>query len=558
MAGENENSYAGRWIARLRGRVVAQGGTPEQARRAAQSRFKETPEVLFMPTSDILMFPPLLDSVRNSIPDDLTVYLVGGAVRDALLGRRIHDLDFVVERNAIKTARQIANVLHADFYALDSERDTGRVIVTNADGSHMLMDFAAFRSADPLSEMGKSLEVDLEGRDFTLNAIALKLSDNSLYDPLGGAMDLKEKRLRACSPSTFTDDPVRILRGVRMAANFGFHILPETRAAMKAAAGLMGKVSPERQRDELFRILDGLQPATCLQALDLLDALDKVLPELSWIKGVHQIPPHVQEVWEHTLSTVRHLESNLAVLKPEYDPENASDLTLGLLVLRIGRYRQQINKDLMMALTGDRSRRSLLFLAALYHDIAKPQAKKMDEEGQYHFWGHDKQGAEKLAERARALALGNDEIQWLEIIVRNHMRILFLTNRLVREGKPPSRRAIYRFFRNTGPAGVEVCLLSLADLRATYEQTLPQETWAAALEVVRAMLEAWYENKEEQVTPQLLVDGNVLMQEFSLSPGKKIGELLEAIREAQAVGEVSTIEQALGLARKRLGEEHKT
>jgi hypothetical protein len=137
------------------------------------------------------------------------------------------------------------------------------------------------------------------------------------------------------------------------------------------------------------------------------------------------------------------------------------------------------------------------------------------------------------------------------------MRILFLTNRLVREGKAPSRRAIYRFFRDTGPAGLEVCLLSLADLRATYEQTLPQETWAAALEVVRAMLEAWYEKKEEQVTPQLLVDGNVLMQEFSLSPGRKIGELLEAIREAQAVGEVTTIDQALGLARKRLGEEHK-
>ena len=558
MAGENENPYAGRWIARLRGRVVAHGGTPEQARRAAQSRYKETPEVLFMPTPTPLIFPPILDLVRNSIPDDLTVYLVGGAVRDALLGRRIHDLDFVLERNAIKTARQIADALQADFYALDSERDTGRVILTNADGTHMLMDFASFRSTDPSTRPGLSLEADLEGRDFTLNAIALKLSDNSLYDPLGGAMDLKEKRLHACSPSAFTDDPVRILRGVRLAANFGFHILPETRAAMKKAAGSLGKVSPERLRDELFRILEGLQPATCLRALDLLGVLDRVLPELSMLKGVNQIPPHVQEVWEHTMSTVRHLERNLAVLKPEYDPESASDLMHGLLVLRIGRYRLQINEDIMKTLTADRSRLSLLYLAALYHDIAKPQSKKMDEEGQYHFWGHDRQGAEKLAGRARALALGNDEIQWLEIIVRNHMRILFHTNRLVREGKPPSRRAIYRFFRDTGPAGVEICLLSLADLRATYEQTLPQATWAAALEVVRTMLEAWYEKKEEQVTPQALVDGNDLMREFLLSPGKKIGELLEALREAQAVGEVSTKEQALELARKRLEEGPKT
>ena len=554
MVGKDENSYAGRWIARLRGRVVAQGGTPEQARRAAQSRYKETAEVIFMPTLFPLVFPVLLDSVRNSLPEGLTVYLVGGAVRDALLGRPVHDLDFVLERNAIKTARHIADTLKADFYPLDSERDTGRVIVTNPDGTHMLMDFASFRGADPSTGLGQSLETDLDGRDFTLNAIALNLRDNSLYDPLGGAMDLKEKRLRACSPSAFTDDPVRILRGIRLAANFGFHILPETRAAMKEAAGSLGKVSPERLRDELFRIFDGPQPATCLRALDLLGALDKLLPELSSLKGVEQIPPHVQEVWEHTLSTVSHLERNLAALKPEYDPESASDLLHGLLVLRIGRYRQQITAALRMRLTGDRTRRSLLLLAALYHDIAKPQAKKMDEDGQYHFWGHDQQGAEILASRARAMALANDEIQWLETIVRNHMRIHFHTDRLVREGKPPSRRAIYRFFRDTGPAGVEVCLLSLADLRATYEQTLPQETWAAALEVVRMMLEAWYEKKEEQVTPQPLVDGNDLMRELSLKPGKKIGDLLEAIREAQAVGEVSTKEQALALARRRLEE----
>jgi tRNA nucleotidyltransferase/poly(A) polymerase len=554
MAGEDENSYAGRRIARIRGRVVAQAGTPEQARRTAQSRFKETPEVIFMPTPFPLILPAILDDVRSSLPDGLTVYLVGGAVRDALLGRPAHDLDFVLERNAIKTARHVADALHADFFPLDMDRDTGRVIVTSADGRHMWMDFASFRGPDPSTGLGQSLESDLGGRDFTLNAIALKLSDNSLYDPLGGAMDLNEKRLRACSPSAFTDDPVRILRGIRLAANFGFHILPETRAAMKEAVGSLGKVSPERLRDELFRIFDGQQPAACLRALDLLGVLDQLLPELSALKGVEQIPPHVQDVWNHTFSTIGHLERNLAVLRPEYNPDSASDLLHGLLVLQIGRYRQQISQALNMPLIADRSRRSLLFLAALYHDVAKPQAKKMDEAGQYHFWGHDKEGADTLAGRARALALGNDEIQWLEIVVRNHMRIHFHTNRLVREGKPPSRRAIYRFFRETGSAGVEVCLLTLADLRATYEQTLPQETWAAALEVVRMLLEAWYEKKEEQVTPPPLLDGNDLMRELSLSPGKKIGELLEAVREAQAVGEVSTKEQALELARRRLEE----
>ncbi len=566
MEGEEQKAYAGRWVARLRGRVVAQGGTPEQARRAAQSRFKETTEVLFMPTLYPLIFPPLLDSVRAALPKGMTVYLVGGAVRDALLNRTIHDLDFALAGEAIKTARQVAGALSrnesgslmkVDFYPLDSERDTGRVLVTNADGGRTTMDFATLRGEDPSTGSGASLESDLAGRDFTLNAIALDLKDDSLHDPLGGAMDLKEKRLRACSPSAFLDDPVRILRGVRLAANFGFHILPETRTAMKEAAGRLEKVSPERLRDELFRILDGPQPATCIRALDMLGALEKVLPELRGLKGVEQRPPHVHDVWEHSLSVVSHLENIFLALAPAYDPEKNADLFSGLLIHRLGRYRQQISESLARPITAERSLRSLLILAALYHDVAKPASKQIDENGQARFWGHDKQGAEIVSERARSLVLSNEEIQRLETIIRNHMRVLFHTNRLLGEQKSPSRRAIYRFFRDTGTAGVEVCLLALADLRASYEQTLTQETWAAALEIVREFLENWYEKPAETIAPPSLVDGDDLMKELGLPSGKQIGLLLEAIREAQAVGDIATREQALELARKMMEERSK-
>lgn len=558
MAGKAEEAYAGRWIARVRGQVVAQGGTPEQARRAAQSRFKETPEIVYMPYPVPLNFPPILISIRTVLPEGVSIYLVGGAVRDVLLGRPVHDLDFALPANAIKTARRIADALsrvgsgsgaHGDFYALDVERDTGRVIATAENRERTIMDFAAFRGAD--------LESDLLGRDFTVNAIALDLKDNSLHDPLNGAMDLKDRRLRQCSQSAMVDDPVRVLRGIRLAASFDFHILPETRAAMKAASGLLGKISPERLRDELIRIFDGPKPAACVRALDLLGALDQVLPELARLKGVEQIPPHVHDVWEHTLAVLSHLDGILAALAPAYDPTSAEDLLNGLLVMRIGRFREQISAALVARLTSDRSSRGLLFLAALYHDVAKPQSKQTDETGQAHFWDHDQQGAEILEQRARMLALSNDEVQRLVTIVRNHMRIHFYTNRLVREAKPPSRRAIYRFFRDAGPAGVDLCVLALADLRATYEQTLPQETWAAALDVVRMLLEAWYEKKQEQVTPPSLVDGNDLMRALKLKPGALIGELLEAVREAQAMGNVSTREQALDLARANMDEKEK-
>ncbi len=544
MSGENEDEllpYAGRWVARLRGRIVAQGGTPAQARRLARSRYKEIPEIVFVPPLESLTFPPILDDVRRALPEGLTVYLVGGALRDALLGRPVHDLDFVLAGQAIATARRVANALRADFYPLDPERDAGRVIVSQADGSRLLLDFAALRGPD--------LDADLLGRDFTVNAIAMDLYSGALYDPLGGVRDLKDKILRACSPSAFADDPLRILRGVRLAAEFGFRILAESRQAMKMAVVLLGDVSPERLRDELFRIFEGPRPAACLRALDLLGALDPILPELQALKGVAQPPPHVYDVWEHTLAAVDALDGLLTVLAPAWDEERAADLFDGLVSLRLGRYRQALADHFGLPLNVNRSLRGLLFFAALYHDIAKPDTLRPGEDGQLRFWGHDQEGALLAERRARLLALSNDEAQRLGTIVRHHMRILYHVNRLTREKQPPSRRAVYRFFRDTGPAGVDICLLALADLRAAYAQTLPQDVWAAALDVVRLLLENWFERRAESVAPPPLVNGDDLMKALALEPGPRLGQLLEAIREAQAAGELHTREEALAFAR---------
>jgi tRNA nucleotidyltransferase/poly(A) polymerase len=312
-------------------------------------------------------------------------------------------------------------------------------------------------------------------------------------------------------------------------------------------------VSPERIRDELFRILEGQNPAGCIRALDLLGALEVILPELSVMKGVSQPAPHQQDVWGHVMTILGTLESVLAILDNGSHMEAGENLLNGLLSMRIGRYRNEISAQLCSHLAGQRTLRGLLFLAALYHNVAKPHTQNIDEEGQLRFWDHDQQGAEIAGERARHLALSNEEITRLETIIRNHMRILFHINRLEKDGKLPSRRAIYRFFHDAGQAGVDLCLLALADIRATYQLTLSKETWEVALEVVRLLLDNWYEKPFESVAPPPLLDGDDLMKECQLVQGPKIGELLEAIREAQAMGEVSTREQALALARSKLG-----
>lgn len=539
----NHSPYAGRWVARVRGKIVAQGGTPEQALRASQhSRYKEKPEIIFMPAS--FMLPPIIKKIMDVTPADQEIYLVGGAVRDLLLSRISPDLDFAVPSNGISLARKIANGLQADFLPLDEERDTGRVIVTNADGSRTFLDFATYR--------GANLEEDLLARDFTINAMAYDLRNETIIDPLEGGNDLRAKVIRACSLTSLSDDPVRILRAIRQAAAFGLHIDKGTREMMKQAADQLGHVSPERLRDEVFKILKGPKPEAAMRALEMLGVLPYLMPELVAMKGVEQSEPHMYEVWTHTLAVLDYLDQVISALRIGYDAEKTNDMFTGLLTLRLGRYREQIAKHFAEPLNVDRSMRSLLFFAALYHDVSKPETKTVEASGRIRFFDHDIKGAEVAVERARAFNLSNDEIERLRIIIKHHMRIHFFADRVEGEKQTPSRKAIYRFFRDSGEAGVDLVLLGLADVRAMRVHALTMETWNAYLDVARILLENYWERPEEIIAPPRLLDGNELMKELNLKPGLVVGQLLEFIRENQAAGKIENREQALAFAREEL------
>ena len=483
---------------------------------------------------------PLLDKIHNALPDT-EIYLVGGTVRDMLLNRVSHDLDFVLPSNGISTARKVANILKTDFMILDNERDTGRAIHTEEDGSRTYLDFATYR--------GATLEEDLRNRDFTMNAIAFDLKAQTIIDPLNGASDLRTKLIRACSPTSISDDSIRILRAIRQAAYFEFKIEPETRKAMKQAASLLPNVSPERKRDELFKILDGPKPDSAMRALEILGVFPYLLPELSAMKGVTQSEPHIYDVWEHTLSVLGYLESIISALRVGYSAEDTSDLFTGLLTLRIGRFREQFAEHFNTLLNADRSVRAALFFAALYHDIQKPATRSIDDSGRIRFFDHDVTGAEVASRRGSDFNLSNDEIERIEKIIRNHMRFHFFTSRLEGDKKEPSRKAIYRFFKDADGAGIDLVLLGLADLRGTYGHTLSQEKWTAALDIARILLENYWEKPQETVAPPRLLDGNELMRELDLKPGRIVGQLLEAIREGQATGKISTREEAVSFAR---------
>lgn len=484
----------------------------------------------------------VLEHLKPHSTPDRPIYVVGGAVRDMLLNRPVHDLDLAMPGPTLPLARRVADALGGGLYVMDEERDTTRVVLNTGEKERLLLDFAALR--------GGSIEADLRSRDFTINAMAYDVAQsNHLLDPTGGLADLREKRLRACQPTSLSDDPARVLRVVRQALALRFRIDPETVRLARSAAPLLENISPERRRDELFKMLDGRHVARAIEILDHLGALGALLPEMRAMKGVTQSAPHIDDVWDHTLAVVRHLEALLDVLVGAYNEDAAADLFSGLAVMRLGRFREQFEQHFAQPAHIERTRRSLLFLAALYHDIAKPLTRTQEADGKIRFLGHPESGAQAAGERARALALSNVEVQLLEQVIQQHMRCHFMTTDLLNGGEPPSRRTIFRYFRDTGPTGVEICLLSLADLRGTWGVGLPQSHWLAELDVCRALLEAYWEQGEQVVAPPRLLTGHDVMKEFGLPPGQMIGRLLEAIREGQAAGEIHNREEAFDFAR---------
>lgn len=479
--------------------------------------------------------PELLDLVARLNAGRQPVYLVGGAVRDQELGREPHDLDFTAQGDLRPLAAALANWLGGGLFALDEERGTYRVVL---DGGRTVVDFASLR--------GRDLQADLAARDFTINAMARDATARErLIDPLGGRLDLERKILRACSASAFMDDPARTLRAARMSVGLGLAIEPETMAWLSAAVPLLPRVSAERMRDELCRMLESGQAAACLRLLDRLGLARNLLPELEALKGVDQSSPHVYPVWEHTLMVVEKLDLLWQAL---VDP-GRMDAFPGEVLETAGEYLavfgERLREHFGERLVPGRSVRALVFFAALYHDCAKPMTRSIDADGRIRVFEHEKMGANLAAARARALAFSSEEVARVGSVIAGHMRV----HHLAQTGKSPSARAIYRLFRDTGQAGVDICLHTLADTWGTYDHTLPLSHWREELEVCRSLLNACWERTAEVIDPPRLVDGNQLMRALDLRPGVMVGRLLEAIREAQVEGEITTQAEALEYAR---------
>lgn len=485
------------------------------------------------------LLPALAAEILAHLSDAPPIWLTGGAVRDQILDRPIIDLDFAVEGQARRLARQVASLLGGDYYELDAERDVGRVLLPASRG-RVSLDFARLR--------GGSIQADLAARDFTLNAMAVSPeTPERVLDPTGGLQDLRDRRLRLAGPTAIEDDPLRALRGVRLATELDLRIEPQTLARIRNASGALARVSAERIRDEWMRVLQADRPGRPIRLLDHLGLLTAVCPELEGLRGLVQPAPHAFDGLSHTLTVLDRLGDLLAALGPLADAYRPADLTLGEASLRLGRFRNSLELYLRSELAPGRTRRAALFLAALYHDVGKPATSGVDATGRLRFLGHEAHSARLVGERARGLRLSNDEVDFLVRVVENHMR-----PEMLQAATAVSRRAAHRFYQETGQAGVAIGLLALADLLGRYAASPPQAEWAGRVHVVRSLWQVYFEEYDRIVEPQRLLSGEDIMQELGLEPGPMVGRLLEAVREAQAEGGVTNRQEALALVRATL------
>ncbi len=492
-------------------------------------------------------------------------WLVGGFVRDRLLDRPTHDLDLIVPSDAVRLARRLGEAFGGASFVLDAQRDVGRVILAGPTGRTLEVDIARLRLPELMD--------DLALRDFTVNAMALDIAapDLPLIDPFDGRADLDRRLLRAVTEGAFYDDPLRMLRGVRMVAELGLTIDGATFNLIRRDAGLLPAVSPERIRDELMRIVASPLGWQHLRLLADLGLLQVALPESAAQVGVAQSPPHYQDVFDHTCSVLAHLQGILSLIwpdGPDQMPPQAPDGTT--IIASPGQWREigtalapyvaDLQQHLAQPLASGRSRRDALCWAALAHDWGKPANRTVEEGGRIRFFDHDQWGARLVEERLQALRFSSDEIAYVARLTALHMRPGELANQ-----EPVTRRAGYHFFRDAGSTGPDVAVLSLADYLATLAPALagaephaPEAArWRSRVEVARHLLETYFRERETRVSPAPLLDGRQVMAELGLPPGPAIGVLLEGLAEAQAVGQVRTRDEALAWLREQPGAIHR-
>jgi len=442
---------------------------------------------------------PIVSTITEAAKENgIEVFMVGGVVRDLILKRERSDLDFLVIDDSLKFAEKVANKLGIQKVTKFRNFGTAHFIYQNYD-----IEFVGARkesynrdSRKPIVEDG-TFEDDIKRRDFTINAMAISLNEKNfgeLIDIFNGYNDLQNKLIKTpLDPfQTFDDDPLRIMRAFRFAAQLEFQVDESIMKAAKEMKERLRIVSQERITDEFLKILSAPKPSIGLKLLYDSEVLQVIFPEIHNLAGVDQRQDyHHKDVFLHTLIVV----------------DNISQATENLW----------------------------LRFAALVHDIAKPQTKKFVEGIGWTFHGHEELGARMMKNIFHRMKLPMNKLEYVEKLVRLHLRPIALAKEEVTDS------AIRRLIVQAGDDLQDLITLCRADITSKNPQKV--EKYLANYEaVMQKVLEV--QEKDRLRAFQSPVRGDEIMKICNLKPSKKVGEIKKAIEEAILDGVIENSHEA--------------
>ncbi len=428
-------------------------------------------------------------------------YLVGGSVRDILLDKQPMDFDFAVKGSGIETARKVADEIKGVFVLLSESDDEARVVYKKI----FSFDFKGY---------GRSIREDLTKRDFTINAVAIKLEDfiegrQRFLDPFGGINHIKHRLIIPVSEDSFKKDPLRVLRAFRFMAETGFEIPFFIYHWMEEVT--FKNIAKERIGYEFMRIVETDNSYPVVSKMIEAGVLQKMFPRAERFF-------EDREILSHSLLVLHGTEKILAE---------------GHFCQRFKDYFSNIEKR----------RKALIKIAALFHDVAKPLTRIQAEDGGYHFYGHDTKGA-KIAEKLAKedLRLPSKQAESIRSMVERHMHL-----HLIATAPELTERAIRRFLRLTGEEAVGIMIIDLADGFATAGHT-------EHLEYTIEKILSIKEKDEREKDFKRLVTGYDLI-ELGIPPGPVYKILLEELEELQREGKIKTKEEGIKVLKEMIEHE---
>ncbi|MBA4394143.1 MAG: hypothetical protein C0407_11370 [Desulfobacca sp.] len=451
---------------------------------------------------------------------EMDIFLIGGLVRDRLLGRETQDVDLTLSQGALKAARLFADQTGGTFVLLREEGEMARVVINSR-----IFDFSKFRGPD--------LEADLKGRDFTINAICLSLVQAFAagewipFDPLKGIRDLDDRLLRMTDPDCFQHDPLRMLRAYRLSAQLGLTIDSKTRRAIKNWAPTLTRSAPERIHYEWLLLLSQSASFDSILGMEEAGLLEVLFPEMGPLKGIRQDRTHHLDVFRHSLLTLQSLEK----------------LTQGHIPLPA-----DLDAEMISFLKEEKNLACLKW-ATLVHDLGKATTGN-EKKGRLTFYGHAEVSQKQFDSIAERYRLSKREKAFIQKMVGGHMRPLYLVQEEGREHLTP--RALNRFVREASEELSGFFLLALADSLAAQGPAKPEDLEDRIKKIWRKALlirDEWFRPLAKSPP---LVSGKDLI-ELGLKPGPFFKVLLSEIQEEQLEGTVQSKEEALVWLRKRIG-----